>query len=214
MVRSNEKLWLTSLAAVLAGAPMSVVQAQTDVGFSCPECVDAADLADGSVGEAKLDAALAARLADMEARIAALETGSVGSPGFAGTYRCYELQVDQFAGTNYAGMNLQGEQIVIDADGAGSATYTVSVDDSSLVWFVDGSGLLQANWTEQTDPDVTDSFTYTISAEGQVIIDGEAAGWISQDGDVVTLLQVGSDTVVDEFSLGIGLSVCVRTILP
>jgi len=76
MVRSNEKGWFAALATVLACAPMSALQAQAEVGFSCPECVDAADLGDGSVGEAKLDPALLARLADTEARVAALESGS------------------------------------------------------------------------------------------------------------------------------------------
>jgi len=211
MVRSNEKLWLTSLAAVLAGAPMSVVQAQTDVGFSCPECVDAADLADGSVGEAKLDAALAARLADMEARIAALETGSVGSPGFAGTYRCYELQVDQFAGLDFAGMNLQGERILIDADGAGTASYTVSEDDGSLTWSVEG-GALQSNWSDITDPDFTGSFTYAVSPDGQLSFDGQEWGWLSHNGDFATSLFVNTDYT--GFGIGIGLTVCVRTVLP
>jgi len=211
MVRSNEKVWFGALAAVLAGAPMSVVQAQADVGFSCPECVDAADLADGSVGEAKLESAVLARLADMEARIAALEAASWGSSGFAGAYQCYELQVDQFAGFEFGGMNLQGERLSIEADGAGTATYTTSEDNGSLTWSVVG-GALQANWSDITDPDATGSFSYTVSPDGQLSFDGQEWGWLSHNGDVATSLFVDRDYT--GFGIGIGLTICVRTVLP
>jgi len=45
------------------------------------QCIDNTDLRDASVDEAKLDAALVSRLADMEARIAALEAALGGHYG-------------------------------------------------------------------------------------------------------------------------------------
>lgn len=121
MIHGHQRTWLVALAGVLSSTPLLPPSAQAAVDFKCPECIDNTDLRDGSVDEAKLDAALQARLADMEARIAAIEAG-LSSTGFAGTYRCYELQVDQAGGAGSAGINLQGERMIIEADGAGTAT--------------------------------------------------------------------------------------------
>jgi hypothetical protein len=178
--------------------------------------VNSTKIKNGSIAEADLDAALLARLAKMEADIAALKGGPYSNATFKGTYRCQTIEVvaDVSAAEGWANIELASGDDSAISDGAGSVTFEGPWTTTGTGWNVVAKptgGYKLGVWVDAPwDEDRADSGAYSVSADGR--IDFGAANvdaWLSYNGDTV-IIRTKPVTAGD----GVTQNICVRTVGP
>jgi hypothetical protein len=159
---------------------------------------------------------LLARLAEMEADIAALKGGPYSNATFKGTYRCQVIEIDAHGSDaqGYAGVELgsAGADSAV-ADGAGSVTLDGIWTTWGLTWWVSGTKLgvgTDGPWDEDDGPAV---YSYTVSADGGIDLAGVPGldAWISRNGDTVVILTRG---INEDGDYNVAQNICVRTVGP
>ena len=181
--------------------------------------VDSTKIKNGSIAEADLNAALLARLADLESRLAAVEGGPYSIATFKATYRCKSLNGGIDATTSFAAAEFLQNTSLVVADGNGSMTSSYAEHAIRRGWSVAGNTLAtnQANWSEEGGPNTG---TYNVSADGELTAVGVpvapgageyGTGLLASNGDVV-VFHWGNDEVNDGLSQSDReFGVCVRT---
>jgi hypothetical protein len=194
--------------------------------------VDSTKIKNGSIAEADLNATLLARLAKMEADIAALKGGPYSNATFKGTYRCQALGVSELGkaepDASYAGVNFDSGTVLITADGAGSATYDGTWTAFERGWYVafhttptDWYNYL-GGWENVTldQPDEPQTFAYSVSADGSVDTGSQDDAFvISLNGDVLIGKWLSptypqGDESLPRHGYAAGQHICVRTVRP